>query len=422
MNLLVTGGTGYIGRRVAELARERGWQVTLLGSGRRAGGTRAIPWRLGEPVPAAAWHAPVDAVIHLAHCWQNTGAEASDVNVAGSELLFAAARKAGVTRMVFASSISARPDALNRYGRTKRRIEELLHQGSESAARIGLVYGGSRRSQWGMLYRLTGRFPVLPMIGTGQLVQPIHLDDVAAGLLRLAAMPAPVPPIVVLAGEPIPFGEFLRRIARAIHGRRLLLLPLPSRPVLLLLDALVRLGLPVDAIRERVRGLVGITVRPGAADAAMLGMSWRSLEQGLDAERPSPLRWRIAEGAALLAYVRGRAPTPATLRRYVRGSLRFAAPIGAHNGPVLPPVLRRFPPLLWFAEPPAGDNRPKAAALRARLRAAAVLAETEPGAVRQFCADEPAGRSLAVSRLALYAVIESLLLVPRHLIGWPLWR
>ena len=421
MNLLITGGTGYIGRRVAKLAREQGWQVTLLGAAQPAPGMRAVPWRLGEPVPAAAFSPPVDAVIHLAHCWQNRGAEASDVNVAGTEMLLAAARRSGVTRFVFGSSLSARADALNRYGRTKHRIEQLL-QGGETAARIGLVYGGPRRSQWGTLYGLTARLPILPMIGTGQLVQPIHLDDVAAGLLRLAASPASVSSIVVLAGEPIPFGDYLKKVASAVHGCRLRLLPLPSQPILSALDFLVRLGLPLDSIRERVRGLAGITARSGAADAAMLGLSWRPLEDGLHSEAPPPLKRRVAEAAALLTYVRGRAPTPATLRRFLRGWSRFESPAGAFMDPVLPPILCRFPRLLWLVEPTARDARPKAAALRARLRAAAVLAETEPGAATQFYAYESAGRLLALSRLSLYAGIEALLLVPRHLAGLTLWR
>lgn len=422
MHLLITGGTGYIGQRVAELAHKRGWQVTLLGARRPVPGMRIILWRLGETVPAAAWETPVDAVIHLAHCWQNTGTEASDVNFPGSGRLFAAARKAGVVRILFASSLSARSDALNRYGRVKHRIEEMLRPGNETAVRIGVVYGGPRHSQWGTLYGLTGIAPFLPMIGTGQLIQPIHLDDVAAGLLRLAEMPAPLPAVVVLAGEPVTFGEYLKGIAALVHGRRLRLLPLPAAPFVWLLDALDRVGLGVDAIRERVRGLVGIGVRSGDADAALLGLSRRSLEKGLAGEAPPPMKWRVAEAAALLGYVRGRAPTAATLRRYLRGARRYAMPVGAFDGPVLPPLLCRCPPLLWFAEPAASDMRPKAVALRARLRIAAVLAETEPGSAAKFYAYRPVGRWLAVSRLAFLGLVETLLLLPRRLVGWSLWR
>ena len=106
-------------------------------------------------------------------------------NFDGTSALLQACRAAGLGRFVFVSSQSARPDAANVYGRVKWRIEQVLAGDREVSARVGLVYGGPPRAMFGLLSRLTARLPVLPMIDPWREVQPIHIDEVCEGLLRL---------------------------------------------------------------------------------------------------------------------------------------------------------------------------------------------------------------------------------------------
>jgi nucleoside-diphosphate-sugar epimerase len=415
MDIIITGGTSYIGRRLARMALRQGHRITLLGSDRPiAGAQRAIPWRLGEPVPDLAWSQPVDAVIHLAHVWHATGPENDDINLSGTAVLLAAARRARVPRFLFASSLSARADALNRYGRVKYRTEALLDRAGETAVRIGLVYGGPRQSLWGTLARISA-LPVVPVIVARQRVQPIHVDDVADGLLRIAAGSEPLARKTILAGEPIAFADFLREVAWRLHGRRPLLLPVPSAPLLLVLDALVKLGIPVHGLRERVLGLVGLTVQSGDADAARLGLSLRSLATGLSVDASRRRRERAAEAAAYLRYVLGRPASLATLRRYLRGWRRYD--FGATT---VPSFLLKYPPLLRVAEPLPWDRRARAEAVRTRLYAAAVLAEAEPGS--RFYAEKPRSATAAWLRMVAFSASEAALLLPRVIIGHWLWR
>jgi nucleoside-diphosphate-sugar epimerase len=415
MHILITGGTSYIGRRVARLALRQGHRVTLLGTDRAPPGVeRAIPWRLGQPVADAAWSPPVDAVIHIAHVWHPTGPEEDDINLKGTAGLLAAARGAQVPRFVFASTMSAREQALNRYGRVKYRTEALLDRAGEASARIGLVYGGPRQSLWGTLARISA-LPLLPALGARQRLQPIHVDDVADGLLRIAAGGETLPRILVLAGEPVTFGDFLREIAWRLHGRRPLLLPVPFAPLLFGLDALVKLGLPVHGLRERILGLAGVQVQSGAEDAARLGLSLRSLDAGLAGEQVRHRHGRAAEAAALLRYVLGRPANSATLRRFLRGWRRYD--FGAAT---MPPFLQRCPPLMRIAEPLPWDRRTRAEAIRARLHAAAVLAETEPNS--RFYAEQPRPAIASWLRLAALGGAEAALLVPRAILGHWLWR
>ena len=105
--LLVTGASGYIGRRLVEMAQADGHQVIILGRG-----SPDLHWSLGEPVPARAF-VGVDAVIHLAHSWAADAEGRAGLNGDASEALAHSAFAAGVPRFVFASTNSARPEALN---------------------------------------------------------------------------------------------------------------------------------------------------------------------------------------------------------------------------------------------------------------------------------------------------------------------
>jgi hypothetical protein len=159
---------------------------------------RSFPWLLRDEVPSAAFEG-VTAVIYLAHSWNSDvehRAFSANINLSDVEKLARAAFAAGVPRFVLASTTSARRQALNAYGKIKFAIEELLlalpaATGRVSSARIGLVYGGPDRGQYGLLLKLLRLTPVLPMVDLTRNVQPIYFDEVVAGLLALATRPAP---------------------------------------------------------------------------------------------------------------------------------------------------------------------------------------------------------------------------------------
>lgn len=411
MQIVVTGGSGYIGARLVRTLAARGARVTVLA--RRpllaAPGVVHRPWSLGEEVPAGALDG-VHAVIHLAHQWNSAGPLAEDVNVTGTRLLITAARAAGVDRFVFASTVSARSDALNRYGRLKAAIEGELTAPGEVAARIGLVYGGPALSQWGTLLRLT-RLPVLPMLDPGKAVQPIHLDELCDGLCRLALSPvAPTRRVYGLAAATtVSFGVFLKATARLKHGKGLPILPVPSPLALALVDAAAKVpGLPrVD--RERILGMMGLPVVDSRDGLAELGLALRPLEAGL-APEPHELRRRLlAEGMALTGAVLGRHPGIGSLRRYARGVADFdgGTPIA------LPPLAARLPLVVAACEP---VGRPESRLARRLALATRVVEATPEGAALTH----PAGGRGAIATLARLAAIglrEALLMPLRLVLG-----
>lgn len=400
LHLVVTGAGGYIGRRVVEMALAGGHRVTALSRGdlELPVGAGRASWRMGEPLPDAVRHDEdiPRVLVHLAHDWRDRG-ESDNLNLAGSRALRDDARRASVARLVFVSSVSARADALNLYGRTKWRAEALFDGPDAVSLRVGLVYGGPRVAMYGLLCRLVGTMPVLPMVESGKLVQPIHRDEVARGILRAAE--GRLSGALNLAGAtPMSFGDLLRALSQGLHGRRLRVLPIPLRLALAGCSVASRLpGLRVD--RERVLGLAGTRVVDSAADLAALGLAPRPFAARL-ADEPAGRKALLREARTLLRYVLRAEPGGALLRRYAR-----AAGLAGPASPLpLPGLIHRAPWLLRFSEPlRPGDG------LGARLAAATRLAEASREGERALSG--PRGRRLAC--LLADAALESLALPVR---------
>lgn len=358
---------------------------------------------MGRPTPSDAI-ANADAVIHLAHQWVGEGSIETDTNVVGTRDLLDACRKVGVRRFVFASSVAARPDALNRYGRIKYAVESMLSGPNEIAARIGMVYGGRPASQWGTLLHLS-RLPVLPMLDPEKKVQPIHIDDLCEGLIRLATRPALARTKYGLCNaRPTTLGTMLRTMARLKHGSALRIIPVPARLALALVDGAARVpGLPrVD--RERILGILGLPTIESADDLREIGIDLRSLEAGLALDARERRRRVLVEGRILLSAVLG-APAPAGLaRRYARAVERF---YGGGAIP-LPKLAARMPGFLAIHEPIGRTGTP----LARRLALAVRIATASPiGAAKCYPYSER-GALVSLLRLGAVAAREALL--------WPL--
>jgi NADH dehydrogenase len=318
-----------------------------------------------------------------------------------------------VGRFVFVSSQSARADAANVYGRVKWRIEQILDGDTDVAARVGLVYGGPPRAMFGLLCMLTARLPVLPMIDPWREVQPIHLDEVCEGLLRLAAgtgggwsgLAAP---------SGLPFGSFLRSLARELYGRRLPIIPIPLRFALRACDVLDRLPVGPKVDRERILGLAGTRVMDCAAHLQALDLTVAPLTERLRME-PASRKAMLKEAHALLAYVLRARPGHDLLVRYVRavrdgayaGAVRGAGPSPLHG------LLRRVPRLIRLVEPYG-----TASALAQRLALATALAEASPEGERALARGSRAARLAGLAcGLALDGLVLPLRIVFTRLAG-----
>ena len=283
--ILITGATGFIGTRMAELFKADGEELILLG---RLGTEPETHRRdrlemLGMTVHdvdlteqnLVQYTDGVDSVIHLAAAQHEANKPESyfdKVNVEGTRNLLDAAISNSVRRFVYGSTIGvygnvaephidddfpAIPD--NYYGRSKLRAEEVVLSRSDdievAIARISETYGPGD-------FRLLKLFAAIQkriffMIGNGvNLHQLVYVDDVVYGLREMATGDAAVGQTIVLAGDGVSTTlEMCDSVSRAV-GIPLRRFRLPLWPFLtiafLLEHTIGRMGIQPPLHRRRL--------------------------------------------------------------------------------------------------------------------------------------------------------------------------
>jgi len=248
MKLAITGGTGFVGRRLIDLALERGHDVQALT--RRPQETRAgIDWiegSLDDRDPLERLVTQSDAVIHVAGVINAPDAAGFERgNVDGTLAMLAAATAAGTRRFVHDSSLAAREPKLSQYGASKARAEDLVAGSGLDwvIVRPPGVYGPGDRETLELFKMAKAGLILLPPRGR---VSFVHVDDLAALLLNLAEREEPVKEVYeVDDGRPNGWThrEFADALAKAVGSRAISI----ATPSLLLrtgamLDKLVRRG------------------------------------------------------------------------------------------------------------------------------------------------------------------------------------
>lgn len=253
MNILVTGASGLLGRTVVEtlMARNSADRIyTFQRGASNIAGAEDRQGSLTDPAAVERAVAGVDAIIHLAAKVSFSGRpeEFDAINIEGTRQLLSAARKAGVSDVVFVSSPSvahhgsaimgdgagpADPArARGNYARTKAAAELLALDMDAPGFRVTsvrphIVWGpGDTQLVERVLARAkTGRLPLLD--AGAALIDTTYVDNAAdaiiAGLGRIDDAHGQA--FVVTNGEPRPVGELIAGICAA-GG-----VPLPRRHI-----------------------------------------------------------------------------------------------------------------------------------------------------------------------------------------------
>ena len=238
MRILITGGTGYLGRAVVRALAARGHSLVVFARTARGSG---LPGALvdGDIRDRAALDraaAGCEAICHMAALvtiWRRRRADFDDVNVGGLENVLAVATTAGVRRIVYTSSFLAlaprgrtMPLESNDYQRTKVAADRIAASAVESGRPIiriypGVIYGPGSFTEGNLIGRLIadhlkGKLPGL--VGPELPWSYAFVDDVAAG--QCAALERGVNGArYVLGGENAP-QQRVFDIVRAMTGRK----------------------------------------------------------------------------------------------------------------------------------------------------------------------------------------------------------
>ena len=218
--VLVTGGTGVLGRQVVERLGSAGVEARVMSRGGRPGTVRG-DLSTGEGLDAA-----VRGVGTVVHCASNPLSKPRRVDVDGTGRLLEAAARSGVSHVVFISIVGIDRVPSYFYYRIKLEAERLVedspipHTILRATQFYDLVLAAIRALE---------RLPVMP-VPKGFLGQPVDAGEVAGRLVELAAS-GPAGRVRDVGGPEVRTLEDAVRSYLEITGRRrrTLTLPLPGR-------------------------------------------------------------------------------------------------------------------------------------------------------------------------------------------------
>lgn len=218
--ILVTGGTGTLGRRLVPRLRKAGCDIRVLTRASRAD-EAGVRYLTGDLTTGAGIAQAVDGVATIVHC-----AGSSKGDEEKTRNLVRAASRAGAPHLVYISVVGA--DRVPMAGAVDRTM--FGYFGSKLASErvvmgSGLQWTTLRATQFHDLMltvaRALAKLPVVP-VPAGFRFQPVDTDDVAARLVELT-LGEPAGLVPDLAGPRV-YGvaELIRGYLRATHRRRLI--------------------------------------------------------------------------------------------------------------------------------------------------------------------------------------------------------
>jgi nucleoside-diphosphate-sugar epimerase len=290
--ILIVGGTGFIGRHIAGRLAAAGHSIL-------AAGRHDVDIAHDDEARLRAKVAGFDVVVNCAGLVRDVGANTMDaVHAEGAMRLFSACIAAGVPRLIHISALGAAPQGETDYQRSKGESEAFFTDADPHGERIdwrvlrpSVVVGrGGASTRWLLA---AAALPVLPCIGRDDWrFQPVHVDDLAELVVRLAEGAASARMIDVVGPEPMTAYELTRILRNWLRLRPTGSVRIPER----LFEIATKIGgrftngpLNPDVMKM----LAGGNVSDPSALTEALGRPPRSLRTAL-AEEPASDADRMA--------------------------------------------------------------------------------------------------------------------------------
>ncbi|HSJ23573.1 MAG TPA: NAD-dependent epimerase/dehydratase family protein [Longimicrobiales bacterium] len=296
MQVLVTGGTGVIGRAtVTELLR-RGHTVRLLSRGAAEDveewqdqRVQAYPGNVADANAIRGAGDGCGAVVHIVGIVEESPPEVTfeSVNVGGTRNILAEAARAGVSRVVFISSLGAERGESD-YHASKVQAEDLVQRfdGDWTILRTGAVVGPGDETV-SVLLRMVRILPAVPVIDDGdQPFQPVWHEDLAWAIAECVERDDVARTTLRIAGDDVITVNEVLDLFSNITDRDPVRVPLPSLLAKLGTSLASALGIETPVSASTVQMLLeGNVIGDDEAN---------DLTQRL-AFRPEPIRTRLAQ-------------------------------------------------------------------------------------------------------------------------------
>ena len=260
----VTGASGYVGSCIAEHLLKN--QCTVYEMRRNLPKYKnkfTIQFSLGKDVNANALRG-IDVLIHCAYDFSVTKWEdINKINVEGSLKLFQAAKKAGVKKIIFISTMAAFQGCKSLYGKAKLKIEEEAGKLGAVIIRPGLVYDDNAGGMIGALNKLISLSKIIPIVNKdGKILYLCHSQDLSKLIFKLCTEKTDVSkPIIAASENGFKLRDIFKKLAAAKH-KKLIFIPVPYWLVLFVLKIIEKIGINIRFKTDNLVSLVNQNKHP----------------------------------------------------------------------------------------------------------------------------------------------------------------
>jgi NADH dehydrogenase len=297
MKILVTGGTGFVGTHLVNALGRRGHDVAVLArntEGARNRYNRPVERVRGNVLDVSSLVSALrgrDAVIHLVGIIHERGAQTFDrMHRQAAENVVAAARDAGVRRLLHMSAMGASEDAPSEYARTKAAGERAVAASGLdwTIIRPSIVFGPGDGFV-SLLAPIVRKNPLfIPVIGKGETrFQPVSVYDVARVFADALEKPETIGRTFEVGGPDVfTLNEIYREIATVVGKRKKPLVHFPlwwGRFLAGRFEALAKGGWMAHPplTRDQLKSLSRDNVGDVSETVAVFDGAWREFRPGL---------------------------------------------------------------------------------------------------------------------------------------------
>ncbi|HKF45661.1 MAG TPA: complex I NDUFA9 subunit family protein [Thermoanaerobaculia bacterium] len=238
MRVLVTGGTGFVGTHLVNELLRRKHEVTILArrpSATRNRYNRPVRTEAGDVLDSASLRRAFsgqDAIVHLVGIiWEKGDRTFDRLHRVAAENVVAAARQAGVRRLLHMSAMGSFPDSPSEYGRTKAAGEKVVRESDLdwTVIRPSIIVGPGDGFVTLLAGVIRGNPGFIPVIGPGTVrFMPVSVYDVARVYAEALEKPETIGKSFEVGGpHTLTLNEIYQEIAAAVGKPRKPLIHFP---------------------------------------------------------------------------------------------------------------------------------------------------------------------------------------------------
>lgn len=312
MKILITGASGYIGTALISKLEEAEHEVIAA---TRTNALRYKNWIHFDLNNFELFKVPenIDLIIHLAANTKNIGVDSQEEIIA-AKLLINESIKINA-KFIFLSSQASSEYAYSQYGQIKWKIETAVLAANGIVVRPGLVYGGRENGGlFAQLVKMMKKSFILPSFYPALHVQPIHIDDLCIGIIRLFNAKSKIYSLASI--NPIPFDVFLKEIIFTKKIGLRIFLPVPILLIKIFSCVVIRQS-TLGGWLNRLLSLANTILMRTQEDLIYLNLELRDLSIGINKLKGGFRRELLLEGRIFMHYI-GIRSKGSYLRRYVR--------------------------------------------------------------------------------------------------------